>query len=43
MCMNINDEEESSTPDAFDEWWSDTHGGTDNDMPDYDIMGDSRE
>jgi hypothetical protein len=33
----------TTTPyDPFDEWWSETHGGT-NDMPDYDSMDDSSE
>ena len=37
------DELEDSTPDAFDTWYSEIHGGADSDLPDYDSMDDSRE
>lgn len=30
------DEIEDSTPDAYDTWFSETHGGTGGDIPDFD-------
>lgn len=37
------DELEDTTPDAYDTWFSETHGGTGNDFSDFDSMDDSRE